>query len=168
MLGLGQKIGRDKLGIGRVVGNQQRFRRAGQGIDRCRSVQLLLGQDDENVARSVDLIDVRNAFGSVRHCRDRLSTADLEHAVHTAQFSRIEDCIMDLTVLVRRCAENDFRTTRYPGRYRQHHQLGAEVMGTDDPDADVEVIALLANFYRSLGLQRGQVRPDPYSRGIPL
>jgi histidyl-tRNA synthetase len=38
------------------------------------------------------------------------------------------------------------------GRYRQHHQLGAEVLGTDDPDADVEVIALLWGFYRSLGL----------------
>ena len=28
------------------------------------------------------------------------------------------------------------------GRYRQHHQLGAEAIGTDDPDLDVEIIAL--------------------------
>ena len=28
------------------------------------------------------------------------------------------------------------------GRYRQHWQLGAEVLGVDDPDVDVEVIAL--------------------------
>ena len=40
------------------------------------------------------------------------------------------------------------------GRYRQHHQLGIEALGTDDPDVDVEVIALLASFYRSLGLQQ--------------
>ena len=26
------------------------------------------------------------------------------------------------------------------GRYQQHHQLGVEVLGTDDPDVDVEVI----------------------------
>lgn len=40
------------------------------------------------------------------------------------------------------------------GRYRQHWQLGAEVMGVDDPDVDVEVIALAHGFYRDLGLQR--------------
>ena len=28
------------------------------------------------------------------------------------------------------------------GRYRQHYQVGAEVLGVDDPDVDVEVIAL--------------------------
>src|SRR3954470_10881319 len=40
------------------------------------------------------------------------------------------------------------------GRYRQHHQLGIEVLGSDDADIDVEVIALQSRFYDSLGLQR--------------
>ena len=40
------------------------------------------------------------------------------------------------------------------GRYRQHFQLDVEIVGTDDPDADVEVIALLDGFHRSLGLRR--------------
>lgn len=40
------------------------------------------------------------------------------------------------------------------GRYRQHWQLGAEVMGVDDPEVDVEVIALAHGFYRDLGLTR--------------
>ena len=40
------------------------------------------------------------------------------------------------------------------GRYRQHWQLGVEALGVDDPDIDVEVIALLAGFYRDLGLAR--------------
>ncbi|GIU83628.1 MAG: histidine--tRNA ligase [Acidimicrobiales bacterium] len=39
------------------------------------------------------------------------------------------------------------------GRYRQHHQLGVELLGVDDPDADVEVIVLLWEFLCSLGLQ---------------
>lgn len=39
-------------------------------------------------------------------------------------------------------------------RYRQHHQLGAEAIGTGDPDLDVEVIAVLADFYRRLGLRQ--------------
>ena len=40
------------------------------------------------------------------------------------------------------------------GRYRQHHQVGVEVIGTDDPDLDVEVVALAASLYRALGLER--------------
>lgn len=40
------------------------------------------------------------------------------------------------------------------GRYRQHWQLGAEVIGLDDPEVDVEVVALAHGFYRALGLHR--------------
>ena len=38
------------------------------------------------------------------------------------------------------------------GRYRQHHQVGVEALGTADADLDVEVIALADRFYRALGL----------------
>jgi histidyl-tRNA synthetase len=38
------------------------------------------------------------------------------------------------------------------GRYRQHHQLVVEVLGTDDPAVDVEVIALAQRFYEAIGL----------------
>ena len=40
------------------------------------------------------------------------------------------------------------------GRYRQHWQIGAGALGVDDPDIDVEVIALANGFYRDLGLSR--------------
>ena len=40
------------------------------------------------------------------------------------------------------------------GRYREHRQFGIEVFGTDDPGADVEVIAVGDAFLRSLGLRR--------------
>jgi histidyl-tRNA synthetase len=40
------------------------------------------------------------------------------------------------------------------GRYRQHHQVGVEALGSDDPDLDVEVVTLLAGFYEKLGLAR--------------
>lgn len=40
------------------------------------------------------------------------------------------------------------------GRYRQHHQLGIEAIGTDDPDLDVEVIGLLGDLYRTIGLRQ--------------
>lgn len=44
------------------------------------------------------------------------------------------------------------------GRYRQHHQLGVEVLGSDDPDLDVEVIALLSEYLRAVGLDRLELR----------
>jgi len=44
------------------------------------------------------------------------------------------------------------------GRYRQHHQGGIEVLGTEDPDVDVEVISLAWSFFGALGLRRVVLR----------
>ena len=38
------------------------------------------------------------------------------------------------------------------GRFRQHHQVGVEALGTGDPDLDVEVVALAWSVARDLGL----------------
>ena len=38
------------------------------------------------------------------------------------------------------------------GRYRQHHQLGVEAIGSADADLDVEVVALADGVFRSVGL----------------
>src|SRR5688500_7953217 len=40
------------------------------------------------------------------------------------------------------------------GRERQHHQLGVEALGTDDPDLDVEVMALACSLFGEIGLER--------------
>lgn len=40
------------------------------------------------------------------------------------------------------------------GRQRQFHQIGLELIGTGDPRADVEVIALATDILRALGLQK--------------
>ncbi|MDO8683674.1 MAG: histidine--tRNA ligase [Armatimonadota bacterium] len=39
------------------------------------------------------------------------------------------------------------------GRYRQHHQLGVEAIGSADPSLDAEVIGLGMSFLRSLGVE---------------
>ncbi len=39
------------------------------------------------------------------------------------------------------------------GRYRQHHQFGAEAIGVGRPEQDVEMIDLLCELYRRLGLK---------------
>ncbi|MDY7101137.1 MAG: histidine--tRNA ligase [Actinomycetota bacterium] len=51
------------------------------------------------------------------------------------------------------------------GRYRQHHQVGVEALGSADPDVDVEVIVLLADFYTGLGLRDVQLKVN--SMGDP-
>ncbi|MGD0218843.1 MAG: histidine--tRNA ligase [Acidimicrobiales bacterium] len=51
-------------------------------------------------------------------------------------------------------ATSAFRYERpQAGRYRQHHQLGVEAIGSADPDLDVEVVALGSAFIASLGLR---------------
>lgn len=39
------------------------------------------------------------------------------------------------------------------GRYRQHHQFGAEAIGSGSPEQDVELIDLLYTLYQRLGLK---------------
>ena len=49
------------------------------------------------------------------------------------------------------------------GRFRQHHQLGLEAIGSADPDVDVEVIATAWDLYTALGISR--IRLDLTSLG---
>ena len=39
------------------------------------------------------------------------------------------------------------------GRYREHWQFGVEVLGSDAPEVDAEIIALQATWYAALGLE---------------
>jgi histidyl-tRNA synthetase len=43
------------------------------------------------------------------------------------------------------------------GRYRQHHQFGIEAIGNASPEQDAEVIDLLCEFYRRLGIKNFKV-----------
>ena len=43
------------------------------------------------------------------------------------------------------------------GRYRQHHQFGAEAIGLSAPEQDVELIDLVYTVYQKLGLKNLQV-----------
>ncbi|MDY0212862.1 MAG: histidine--tRNA ligase [Desulfuromonadaceae bacterium] len=38
------------------------------------------------------------------------------------------------------------------GRYRQFHQIGAEVIGQDDPRIDAQVLAMLSHFFTAVGI----------------
>lgn len=38
------------------------------------------------------------------------------------------------------------------GRYRQFHQIGAEIIGIDDPRIDAQVLAMLSNYFEAVGI----------------
>ncbi len=50
------------------------------------------------------------------------------------------------------------------GRYRQFHQLGAEVFGLQGPDIDAELILLTARWWKALGIAE---HPQPARGGLP-
>lgn len=54
------------------------------------------------------------------------------------------------------------------GRQRQFHQFGVEVIGSDDPIADVETIAFMIRIYERIGIQNFDLKlnsvGDPESR----
>jgi histidyl-tRNA synthetase len=43
------------------------------------------------------------------------------------------------------------------GRYRQHHQFGAEALGASSPEQDAELIYLVCSLYKKLGLKNLKV-----------
>lgn len=62
-----------------------------------------------------------------------------------------------------------FRAERpQKGRQRQFHQFGAEVLGSDDPVADVEIIAFMVHIYKKVGITNTALKinsiGDPESR----
>jgi histidyl-tRNA synthetase len=62
-----------------------------------------------------------------------------------------------------------FRAERpQKGRLRQFHQFGVEIMGSDDPVADVECIAFMMHIYNQVGITNTKLKinsiGDPESR----
>ena len=51
------------------------------------------------------------------------------------------------------------------GRYRQFHQIGAEITGVHDPLADAQVLNMLVSFFREIGLLEPQLQIN--SLGCP-
>lgn len=64
-----------------------------------------------------------------------------------------------------------FRAERpQKGRQRQFHQFGVEIMGSDDPVADVECITFMMNIYERVGIKNTRLKintvGDPESREL--
>jgi histidyl-tRNA synthetase len=51
------------------------------------------------------------------------------------------------------------------GRYRQFHQIGAEVIGVDDPKIDAQVLAMLVHYFAAVGIEEVELQIN--SLGCP-
>ena len=81
VLRLSEQVGRAERGICRLVGDDDRFARAVEGVDAHVTEDRALRQRDEDVARPAHLIDLRHALGAVGEGGDRLRAAHAEDAV---------------------------------------------------------------------------------------
>ncbi len=73
---------------------------------------------------------------------------------HTASVCRIFAEKRPLTPWRTWYAGPNFRYDKpQKGRYRQFDQVGAELIGSDEPDTDTELIALASRFYDRIGLK---------------
>ena len=75
MLGLPQQVGGAHLGVGGVVGDNQRLGGAGEQVDADTAEELAFGLGDEGVAGADQHVHRGNAGGAERHCRHCLDAA---------------------------------------------------------------------------------------------
>ena len=58
-----------------------------------------------------------------------------------------------------------FETTQR-GRKREHYQFNCDIVGVDNVTGDVEILALMVDFFRSVGLTEKQIKIKVNSRKV--
>ena len=125
MLGLGEEVGGDPVGVVVAVGDDQDLGRAGDQVDADRAEDQPLGRGDVGIARSHDLGDRRDGGGAVGQRGDRLGAADPVDLVDAGQPGGDEDQRVDAAVRRRR----DHDDALDAGDLGRHgvHQDGARI-----------------------------------------
>ena len=119
MLGLAQHVGRRVDRIRRLVGDDEDLARPCEHVDVDMAVDLFLGQRDEDVARTRDLVDARDGLRAEGHRSDGLSAADLVDFLDAGRTRGDEDVGIDFAVL-RRYHHDDLTDTSDRGRHSVH------------------------------------------------
>ena len=156
VLRLGNEIGRDPIGIGGCVRNDQHFAGPGEEIDGDVSKQGALGGHDIGIAGSEDLIDGTNCFGPQGHCGDRLRTADRVNLGSSCLLEGIQQILIDLSLRVAGSANHDLGASGDLGE-RDCHERGGNERGRSSGDVEsntLERVELLSDLgvMRVLGL----------------
>ena len=102
MLGLGEQVGGDPVGIVVAVGDDQHLRRSGDHVDADGAEHLPLGGGDIGVARADDLGDRADRLGAVGERGDRLGAADAIDLIDAGEAGGDQHQRVDLAVRRRR------------------------------------------------------------------
>ena len=125
MLGLGQKVSGDPVGIVVAIGDDENFRRAGDHVDADRAEDDALGGGDIGIARPDDLGDGRDALRAIGQRRDRLRAADAVDFLDAGNLCGGQHRRIDLAFQRR----HDHDDARHAGNSGRHgvHQHGTRI-----------------------------------------
>ena len=98
VLGLGQQVERDPVGVVVGVGDDEDLGRAGDHVDADAAEDPALGGGDEGVAGAGDLVDRGDGFGAVGQRRNRLRAADAIDRVDAGDLGGQQDQRVHLPV----------------------------------------------------------------------
>ena len=161
MLGLAEEIGGDEPGVGRLVGDDQDLRGAGEQVDPHPAEQLALGLGDERIAGPDQHVDGLEAIDEAeRHRRQALHAAEGEDGVGARGLDGVEHRRVDPALALGRRAADHLLDARHLGHQdgheggREHRVAPAGHVGPDGVDRDVAVAEHDARPH--LDLERGQ------------
>ncbi|MCS5960854.1 ATP phosphoribosyltransferase regulatory subunit [Klebsiella pneumoniae subsp. pneumoniae] len=102
-----------------------------------------IGEVTDVVEKEMYTFEDRNGDSLTLRRKGRRAAYRCRHRTWSAVQSRTASVVRRANVPSRAPAE---------GRYRQFHQIGAEVFGLQGPDIDAELIMLTARWWRELGI----------------
>ena len=125
MFCLRQKICCKVYWISTIVSDNADFTRACNHVDINLAEHLAFCCGNVNVARAYDLINLWNAFRTIRKSRYTLSTTNLVYCINASKFCSAQYSRID-TILLRRCDHNDFFDAR-DFRWQCSHNDGRRI-----------------------------------------
>ncbi len=137
VLGLGQEIGGQPLGIGRIIGDDRDLAGPGHHVDADLAEHLALGQRHVDVAGTDDLVHAADGGGAVRQRGDRLRPTDPVALGDPGHAGRGQDGRIDPAVGVGRRHQDDLPHPGDSGRDDRHQhggRVGRAAAGNVDAD----------------------------------
>ena len=162
MLCLTEQVGGDDHGVGRLVGDDQDLRRAGDEVDADLAEQPALGLDDVRVARADEEVHRVDRLRPERERRERLDAAEDVDLVGAREVHRGDRGVRDPAVERRRAGRDaldagDLRRDDAHVRGRDHRVAAAGHVRADARDGNVPVAEPDAG--KRLDLEVGHRRP---------
>ena len=139
MFGLGQEVGCNFLGVGGSIGHHEGFGWPGKLVDVNGAVDATFGEDDEEVSRTEDLVDLRYGLSAVRHRAYCLRAAQFEDTMDACDVRGNEHLRTLSSVRIRSGAEDNFL---HPGNagWNGSHQDGRWVGATSGRCVEADAV----------------------------